>query len=240
MKTSTVIGVVSVGIAIFLIYYSFGFYVDRSLGEACESSDEKLSEFAQIYFVDRITDLAAKAGVSDLSIISSTTLTPKLTELRTSGKLEGDDLRKLAEAEVLYIVLEEYLGEKACDLHKNMARLGQVSAIVLYGNAFSANSMDLSNEAYYVEQSSRTIDHTQPEKVCGFSAGNWILRGEEENYCEALHSENYRLVKALEMDIGMDEDTNSREFKAVLANCFAKCVNKEKDCVDDCWNQKLG
>jgi len=228
MRTATVIGAITVAIAFFLIYYSYGFYVDRSLQEACENSDARLAGFAQTYFADRVGELAGDAGVSDLAVISRVSLGPKLEELRKSGKLEGDGLRKLAEADVIYVILGDYLlDSRQCDLHRNVARLGQVGSVVLYGNAFSGRVQDLGPEVYRVAESSREVDHTRPEKDCGFS-GNWVLRGEEESYCEALHTENYRIVKALEKEVRDDEDDTSKEFKAVLANCFAECVNEEK------------
>ena len=233
MDGSKVLNIIAIVAAIVFLFYGYGYYIDRSLGEVCINSEEFLEGLSQVTFAELIAEFDTPPEK-----ITQNYLEPKMTEIRKMEK--GANPITLSELETMYLVLGGYLEENKCDLFPNIAKAAQARTIMLYSEEFrKVEALELVSEITALEKKSDLIDHISAPKTCGFGIDNPVLEEREEEYCSAVHEANYFLVKQLELQID-DNDQVSQIYKATLANCFADCLNEEISCVEECWQRKLG
>lgn len=235
MRTSYVINAITVFAAILFLYIGYGYYIDRAMEKACEDSEAFLSKASQ----ETLSELVSNFDTPP-ETLTQNYLTPKITEIRKIQRIS--DPITLSELEAIYFILGEHLEpepSQACDLFTNIVHAAQAKTILLYTEEYKkADRSALASELKELPTKSRLIDHINPELSCGLDVQNPILESREEDYCRAIHEQNYRLVKELEAQM-QDNGRPSQIYKATIANCFAECLNNEISCVEDCWQNKL-
>jgi len=232
MKTSAVINALLIFVTVLFVYFGYGYYIDRTMEKACGDSEIFLTELSHT----TLSPLLAEFETPPKKLTQNY-LAPKITEIRKIQ--EVSDSITLSELEIMYAVLGDYLEPESCDFFTNVARASQARTILLYTEEFrNAETTGLESEITDLADKSNRIDHISAKASCGLDIDNPILEKQEKEYCEAIHEQNYRLVKELEMQIA-ENDPLSQIYKATLANCLADCLNEEVDCVDDCWKNKL-
>lgn len=232
MRVAPILNALAVFAAILFLYLGHGYYIDRTMENACLDSQEFLSTLSKTALLDLISNFDTPP-----ERITQNYLAPKITETRKIKNITNPIT--LSELETLYLVLGDYLEPEGCDLFKNLASAGQARAVLLYTEEFKkADHKLLLSEIDDLQEKSNFIDHINPAVSCGFGVDNPILSKKEPEYCSAIHEQNYLLVKQLELQIEKD-DQISQTYKALFANCLADCLNKEMSCVETCWKQKL-
>ena len=232
MKIASVINALMVLGAIFFLYISYGYYIERTMRMACEDSEVFLANLANTMLPERIKDFDTPPEK-----VTQNYLSPKLTEIRRIHNIS--DPIALSELEALYLILGDYLEPEGCNLFTNLAAVSQAKTVLLYTQEFRKGNHTLFlGEIEDLPRKSNIIDHVSPPTACGLEIDNHILQKEEPEYCKAIHEQNYRVVKELELQVDKDDEV-SQVYKSLLANCFADCLNKEITCVEDCWKRKL-
>jgi len=232
MRTAAIINALAVFAAIFFLYISYGYYIDRTMETACQDSEEFLSNLAHATLSDLISNFDTPPEKLTQNYIS-----PKITSIRKTEEIK--DPLTFSQLETLYFVLGDYLEPEGCNLFTNLVKISQAKTILLYSEEFKEiDSTKLLSEIDKLPKKSELIDHTNPPAACGLKIDNPILEKKEPDYCKAIHEQNYFLVKQLELQVQTDDQT-SQIYKATLANCFADCLNKEITCTENCWKNKL-
>lgn len=229
MKRSQAISIVSVFIAVMILYYSYGYYVDRTVSEACDDTLSYLQTTGQGILVNETVYVADKIGVPYMGA----------KDLRREAGPDVSDqtLMDIATIDATTLILFGIDSEK-CDLYTNLVKMSQLKAALLLNSMLTGKDLSAySGEIGSVEGSIVTIDHTKIPEECGFASDNLLLQRQEKDFCIALHVTNYNLAKSLYAQFTQDTDTPSKTYKAMLINCLAQCINSN-GCLEGCVAEK--